>query len=288
MARQEAQNIFLENGTDETELLEIYGGVIENFEKAPVSLLIKAQNPSKISAGSAEFKRFENASSNAYGTARAASAGVALQTKPIVVPIDQHKEIIEEFVKADVEAYGVPALLAKRAGNHFRSMARELDTAFFAQAYAEGTKYTATATAIDEIVEELIVKVETISNAFIDGVDRDDIAIVLNPTKASALRVKIDTLFAEGNRIENGLLGQFHGVDVFVSNRLPKGVGQVVDMFGMVKGAVAQPILLADQYQSEKIPLSNDWAVELFYDYGTKALMADAVFYIGDGYSSGE
>jgi hypothetical protein len=287
MARQEAQNIFLENGTDETELLEIYGGVIENFEKGAVSLQIKAQNPSKISAGSAEFKRFENATSNAYGTARSASAGVALRTKPIVVPIDQHKEIIEEFVKADVEAYGVPALLSRRAGNHYRSMVRELDTAFFAMAYAEGTEKTLTATAIDEMVEELIVEVETISNDFIDGVDRDDIAVVLTPAKASLLRNKIDTLFAEGNRIENGLIGQFHGVDVFVSNRLPKGVGQVVDMMAMVKGAVAQPVLLADQYQSEKIPLSNDWAVELFYDFGTKALMEDTIFYVGDEYSVG-
>ena len=137
---------------------------------------------------------------------------------------------------------------------------------------------------VDEIVEELIVKVETISNEFIDGVDRDDIAIVLSPAKASALRVKIDTLFAEGNRIENGLLGKFHGVDIFVSNRLPKGALQVVDMFGMVKGAIAQPVLLADNYQAEKIPLSNDWAVELFYDYGTTTLLTDALFYVGDLY----
>ena len=284
MARQEAKNIFLENGTDEALLAEIYGGVIENFELSAVSLAIKAQNAENVSAGSAEFKRFENSASAEYGTARAAGAGVALQTKPITVPIDTHREIVEEFRKADVAAYGVPSLLERRANNHSRSMVRELDTAFFAKAYEEGSVFTPTATAIDEIVEELIVKVESISNAFIDGVDRDDIAVVLAPEKASLLRTKIDNLLIEGNRIENGLLGKFHGVDVYTSNRLPKGTLQVVDMMAMVKGAVAQPVLLADQYQAEKIPLSNDWAVELFYDYGTKALMEDTIFYVGDKY----
>ena len=284
MARTVAQNIFLEDGATATELAEIYGGVIENFEKSAVSLQLKAQNAENVSAGSAEFKRFENAVSVAYGTARAASAGVGLQTKPITVPIDVHMEIVEEFRKSDVVAYGIPSLLERRANNHFRSMVRALDTAFFRKAYTTGVQYVPTATAIDEIVEELIVKVETISNEFIDGVDRDDIAIVLSPAKASALRVKIDTLFAEGNRIENGLLGKFHGVDIFVSNRLPKGALQVVDMFGMVKGAIAQPVLLADGYQAEKIPLSNDWAVELFYDYGTTTLLTDALFYVGNLY----
>lgn len=282
MARTEAKKIFLENGVDEAELQEIYGGVIENFEKGAVSLLIKAQNAENVSAGSAEFKRFENAVSQAYGTARTASAGKFLETKPITVPIDTHKEIVEEFRKADVVAYGVPSLLERRANNHFRSMVRELDTAFFAKAYSTGVQFVPVGATVDLKVEELIVKIETISNSFIDGVDRDDIAIVLSPAQASLLRNKIDTLLIEGNRIENGLLGKFHGVDIYTSNRLPKVALQVVDMFGMVKGAIAQPVLLADNYQAEKIPLSNDWAVELFYDYGTTTLLTDALFYVGD------
>ena len=284
MARTVAQNIFLEDGVTETELAEIYGGVIENFEKSAVSLQLKAQNAENVSAGSAEFKRFENAVSVAYGTARTAGAGVGLQTKPITVPIDVHMEIVEEFRKSDVVSYGIPSLLERRADNHFRSMVRALDTAFFRKAYTTGVQFVPAGATIDLKVEELIVKVETISNSFIDGVDRDDIAIVLSPAQASALRNQIDTLLIEGNRIENGLLGKFHGVDIYTSNRLPKGVGQVVDMFGMVKGAIAQPVLLADNYQAEKIPLSNDWAVELFYDYGTTTLLTDALFYVGNLY----
>ena len=46
----------------------------------------------------------------------------------------------------------------------------------------------------------------------------------------------------------------------------------------MIRGAVAQPGV-GDQYSNpEKIPLSNDFAVSLFYDYGTKALTPDLIF----------
>ena len=46
----------------------------------------------------------------------------------------------------------------------------------------------------------------------------------------------------------------------------------------MIRGAVAQPVVV-DQYSNpEKIPLSNDFAVSLFYDYGTKALTPDLIF----------
>ena len=45
----------------------------------------------------------------------------------------------------------------------------------------------------------------------------------------------------------------------------------------MVQGAVAQPVV-SDPYSSpEKIPLSNDYAVSLFYDFGTKALTPDLI-----------
>ena len=284
MARTEAIKIFLENGVDEAQLAEIYGGVIENFEADAVSIALKAKNAENVSAGSAEFKRFENAVTKAYGTARTAGAGAYLETKPVVVPIATHREIVEEFRKADVQAYGIPSLLALRAENHPRQMVRELDTEFFKKAYSTGTQFVPVGATIQLKVEELIVKLETISNSFIDGVDREDIAVVLTPANASALRTAIDTMLVQGNEIGNGLLGKFHGVDIYVSNRLPKGALQVVDMVGMVKGAIAQPVLLADQYAVEKIPLSNDFATELFFDYGTAPLMADTIFYVGDLY----
>ena len=46
----------------------------------------------------------------------------------------------------------------------------------------------------------------------------------------------------------------------------------------MVRGAVAQPVVVNQYGAPEKIPLSNDYAVSLFYDYGTKALTPDLIY----------
>ena len=46
----------------------------------------------------------------------------------------------------------------------------------------------------------------------------------------------------------------------------------------MVRGAVAQPVVVNQYGDPEKIQLSNDYAVSLFYDYGTKALTPDLIF----------
>ena len=46
----------------------------------------------------------------------------------------------------------------------------------------------------------------------------------------------------------------------------------------MHNGAVAQPAIVNPYSNAEKIPLSNDFAVSLFYDYGTKALTPDLMF----------
>lgn len=287
MARTSALNIKLENGSTAADLAEIQGGVIGNVMKGAVSVALKSQNFSgNPKAGSVEYKRFENAVSAAYGTARTALAGVALQTKPVVVNIDQHREIIEEFKAFDIATYGVPGLLARRAANHAEGMIRELDTAFFATAYATGAAVSHSASTTKGKLEELILAVETVSNSFVDGVDRNDIAVVLSPAWASALRLEIDALPATDNTVANGLIGKFHGVDIYTSNRMPKGVGQVVDAVAMRYDSMGQPVVIADAYADEKIPLSNDHAVELFYDYATDALCPDLVFYSGNAYSA--
>ena len=48
----------------------------------------------------------------------------------------------------------------------------------------------------------------------------------------------------------------------------------------MIDGAVAQPVV-ANEYDAEKIPLSNDIALELFFSKGTKAVMPDLIKYFG-------
>ena len=69
MARTKAISL-IDNGSTKADLSEIYGMVIENIQKTTLSTALKSQqytgNPA---AGSVEFKRFKNSTSNDYGTA---------------------------------------------------------------------------------------------------------------------------------------------------------------------------------------------------------------------------
>lgn len=286
MARLDALNLLLSDGTTEAQLAELYGQVIENVEGRAVSVALKNVALSgDPAAGSVEAKRFVNSASQAYGTARAAGAGDTVEVDPVVIALDQHKEIIEELEMFDIEKFGIANILGRRIANHASSMVRELDTAFFAEAYAEGTAVTTTASTTSGKLEELIVKLETVSNDFVDGIDRDMMGLVVTPAIHSALRLEIDAFPAADNLYAKGAVGLYHGVPVFVSNHLPKASGQVVNAFVMATGAVAQPVS-AQPYAPERIALSKAMAAELFFDYGTKAVMADLIFYIGNAYSA--
>jgi len=288
MARIDALSIKLENGSTADELAEVYGATFANVEKSAVSVFLKnpiySGNPE---AGTVEFRRFENAVSQAYGTARAAGAGQTINAKPIIISLDQDREIVEEITKKDIVAHPVKDIAAQRAINHPMTLKRELDTAFFTEAYVAGTEVSHTATTWDGKIEEMIVAVESVSNAFVDGVERTEVAVVVTPAVHSALRLLIDDMPATDNAYGKGAVGLYHGVPVYVSMHLPKASGQVVDAFAMRFGSIGQPVLFADAYSLEKIDLSNDFAMSLFYSYGTKALAEDLIFYSGDTYSAG-
>ena len=153
-------------------LAEIYGRVIENVQKSTLSTTLKSQlytgNPA---AGSVEFKRFVNSASKAYGTARAAAKGDKVTAPPTTVNLNQHKEIVEEVAKFDLDTFGVAGVMQRRADNHVVSMSAELDRAFFAQAAADGTAFSPASgvTAIQEIVESMIQTLETVHNDYVDG-----------------------------------------------------------------------------------------------------------------------
>ena len=88
MSRINALNILT---TDEGKeyLSELYGKVIANVMKALVSVGMKNQDLSgDPTSGSVEAKRFVNASSQKYGTARAAGEGVAVKSEPVVIQIN--------------------------------------------------------------------------------------------------------------------------------------------------------------------------------------------------------
>lgn len=226
-------------------------------------------------AGSVEAKRFVNAASKAYGTARTAGKGDALKAKPVTVAIDQDQEIVEELETKDVKLYGVDGILERRAANHIQRMASELDTAFFVEAKTNGTKLTLTSTAIEDQLEEAIQSIENTKNDFVDGVPREMIHLVCSPEVYGKIRNALDK--ASRPNIDSSIaeFNAWHGVETDSSVHLPSGVKFMV----MVKGSVAQPVM-SDQYQAEKIPLSNAYGVELFYSYGTKAVTPDLIAYV--------
>ena len=138
MARIESLKILLESSGKDY-LAELYGKVIENVNKQLVSVNMKNTDLSgNPEAGSVEAKRFVNASSKAYGTARTAGKGDSVKAQPVTVAIDQDKEIVEELEQKDVSLYGVDGILDKRANNHVQRMASELDTRFCEEAKASG------------------------------------------------------------------------------------------------------------------------------------------------------
>ena len=288
MARTNAISLLAGASTPAT-LAEIYGLVIENVQKSTLSTSLKSQqytgNPA---AGSVEFKRFANSEAKTYGTARTAAKGDKITVPPTTVNLSTHKEIVEEVAKFDLDTFGVAGIMQRRADNHVLTMAADLDRAFFAEANTSGTAFTpgSGVTEIQDIVESMIQTLEVVKNDYTDGVDRGMMDLVLSPAQYGKLRTFLDTQSNPNVDTAGEEFGMYHGVRVYSCTRLPVTVSgeepsqktTTTNGILMIRGAVAQPVVV-DQYSNpEKIPLSNDYAVSLFYDYGTKALTPDLIF----------
>ena len=276
MARIDSLSILLDpSGKDD--LAEKYGPVIENLEKATIAGILKNRELSgDPTTGTVEAKRFANATSAAYGTARAAGKGTGVKAKPVTIAINTDKEIVEEIEEKDTRLYGVDNVINRRIVNHGRSMERELERAFLQCAKDDGAALTLTATEINEKVEELIQKIETTSNDYVDGVDRDMIAVILDTATYAAMRNFLDTSAYNAN-IDSATreFGIFHGVRVYSSVYLP----DTVTMVGMANGSIAQPVM-STVMDPVKIQLSNAIGFGLFYSYGTEAVMPDLIHYV--------
>lgn len=276
MARTNAISLLAGASTPAT-LAEIYGLVIENVQKSTLSTSLKSQqytgNPA---AGSVEFKRFANSEAKTYGTARTAAKGDKITVPPTTVNLSTHKEIVEEVAKFDLDTFGVAGIMQRRADNHVLTMAADLDRAFFAEANTSGTAFTpgSGVTEIQDIMESMIQTLEVVKNDYTDGVDRGMMDLVLSPAQYGKLRTFLDTQSNPNVDTAGEEFGMYHGVRVYSCTRLAEKCNGLL----MIRGAVAQPVVV-DQYSNpEKIPLSNDFAVSLFYDYGTKALTPDLIF----------
>ena len=271
-------NVLLDGSSDGKMLLkEAYDGVIANVQKATISSKIKNTDLSgDPSAGTVEAKRFVNASSQAYGTARGAGKGTAVKGKTVTVPINVDREFVEEVEQKDIKLLGVDGLVAKRSANHAQRLVAELDTAFFSEGKTAGTQFkpASTMTDIKDIVEAAILQLEKLKNNYIDGLDRSMLSITFDPDTYSAMRMYLDTVMNTNVDTTTEEFNMYHGVKCYNSNRLPSGVKFEI----MMDESIAQPVM-SDVYTAEKIPLSDAVGIELFFHYGTKAVTPDTILW---------
>ena len=279
MAKINSLSVLVDGSSPEAKefLAEKYAGVIANVQKITTSGRIKNTDLSgDPESGTLVAKRFVNATSQNYGTARTAGKGNAVKDKEVVIPIDQDKEFVEEIEEKDVKLLGVEGLIDKRSRNHTLRMAAELDEKFYAQAETEGTKFAPAegVTAIQDIVESSIVTLETLKNNYIDGLDRSMLSVVMSAETYSKMRSYLDTVTNTNVDTTSEEFFSYHGVKVFSSTRLPKDV----KFMTMMDGSVAQPVM-SHPYKAERIPLSDAIALELFFYYGTKAVTPETILY---------
>lgn len=270
MARQDALSIYISNDTAD-KLAETYGQVIEAVQKGAISEQIKNKNYSgDPTTGSVEIDRFKNSTVNDLGTARTGGAGDKLKnTGKVTIKVDTDKEIVEEIAKKDIKLYGIDGMAEKRKDNHIKRMIAYLDNQFFACAESEGSNKVVTGNTIAEKLEDLIQAVETTTNDWVDGVERDMLVLTVKPSVYGQLLNYIDSV---PNSITGLTDNYFHKVKIYSNHR------QTKDVICMIDGAVAQ-LVTTDEYDAEKIPLSNDIALELFFSKGTKAVMPDLIKY---------
>ena len=272
MARNDALSINIDANTSD-KLAEIQGFVIEAIQKGAVSEKMKnTEYSGDPTTGSVEIDCFKNAQVDDYGTARAAGTGKKiLNTGKVTININEDKEIVEEIAKKDVKLYGIASIMDKRKKNQALRMIADLDTRFFAQMVTDGTEVTGltTATPLVDNLESIIQSVETTQNDWVDGVDREMIEISVKPAIYGKLLNYIDSV---PNPISGLKEDVFHGVKIY-SNHC-----QTKDIICAIHGAVGQPVTV-DDYEPEKIQLSNNYDCSLFYSRGTKAVMPDLIRY---------
>lgn len=256
-------------------LKKVTGVVIEGVTKAMASTGMKnVELSGDPTAGSVEAKRFVNAVSNEYGTARKAGAGSAVKAKPVVVRVDKDREIVEEVETKDTRLYGVEGLIDRRSANHVIRMVSELDGEFFSVAHENAVEIEMPADlAIEDELEALIQECENAKNDFVDGVPRAMMRLVCSTEYYGKIRNNLDKCTRTNVDTSTEEFYAWHGVDTRSSVHLPTGCRYIL----MVQGAVAQPIH-ADQYVAEKIPLSNAYGLSLFYYFGTETVMPDLIF----------
>lgn len=282
MAQTQALSIYT---TDDAKayLRNVIVGIFENIGKDTISGRLKSKNADlSQAAGSYEFKRFANATSQEYGTARAAAAGQKIQVDPVTINMDTNREIVEELNLFDGQSFtqeSFEAFVQRRKNNIALAIQRELDRNFFSAAKNGGTvstalpKLTLTENIVEQL-EDLFIELETVQDDFVDGVDRELMALVVSPKVYGKLKTELNDVYNFSGTVEEGTFKGVNGVATFSSNRLPAGVDYIL----LTMDSIAQPVLMTD-VNVEKIPLSNDYAIETFYRTGSGVLAKNLVRY---------
>ena len=269
MARTDAIDM-LNSAGGAAKLAEQYGTLITNFNKRSLSSQLKGRNfTGDATSGSVEYQRVENTVAKTYGTARAAGKGDAIVADPIVVNLNVKKELVAEIENMDAKLGTVDNIVSVKTSQHEGALVVELDNAFFGAIEAvTGAEVTLTADDSDYGVafEELVQGIETLSNDFVNGVDRSMISVTLTPAVYGSLRTKFDSIIGQGGEE----FVAYHGV------RVHSNVRQTKDMVLIVDGAVAQPLLVSN-YAASNIELSDAAAICSFFYYGTKVVAEDLI-----------
>lgn len=277
-------------GTEEgkMKLAEEQKGIIENVGRRTISGIFKNKELSgDPTAGTLVAKRFASAKSDAYGTARAAGKGKPGRGLRVPIDIDIDKEIMEEYEEKDIRLGGVPGLLANRRTAITKAMVRELDENFFLVAVGKrkdsdgnietvggGTEVTVSGDTIKDRVTAVVMKLHTAKNEFVDGVEKEDIHVVLSPEAYEEMRDYIDTKGNANVQTDVAEFGRYHGAWVYSNVHQPEDV----EIIAMCTGSIAEPVM-TDPYDAKKIDLSNAYALGLFYHYGCAVVMPDLIFY---------
>jgi hypothetical protein len=290
MANTNTLSIYLADATTQAYLRNVIAGIFENYQKTSVSAKLKSKNANLTQkAGSYEFKRFANSTVREYGTARTANKGDKVIAPPVVVNLDKNKEIVEEVNFFDADGSftdeSFQGFVNKRKINFELSLADWLDLEFFSEIKTSGTAATtlkdATGAAIADIdltkklrtqLEAVIGAVEKTGkdgteNKYVRGVDRRFMALVLDSRLYGLIKDELNDCYNFAGNTADEVFPGLNGVAVFSTVNLPDGCDyQLVTM-----DSVAQPVI-EKGFDFEKIPLSNDYAMEMFFRYGTKAL----------------
>ena len=137
-----------------------------------------------------------------------------------------------------------------------------------------GTEVTQTGATVKERLSALVLKLHTTKNDFVDGVEKEDIHVVLSPEAYEEMRDYIDTKANANVQTDIEEFGKFHGVWVYSNNHQPEGV----EMIAMCFASIAEPVR-PSEYRANKLDMSDAYSIGMPYYYGCEPVMPDLIYY---------